>query len=195
MSGTPGQQSLSQRFPGGFYLGFNAAIDRKAAEQLTIMVADAIRNGFQEINICMSSLGGVLDHTYYAFNILESLSIKIVTWNVGNIQSAANILYLCGDERYATPASTFFFHQTAGDFAGGRITEPVLQGKLTSLQHDDTRSAAIIAAKTGKTLQDVRSWQNTELVMDTTAALAHGIIDSVRSLVVPPDAFFHQLVV
>jgi ATP-dependent protease ClpP protease subunit len=190
-----GNTPLSQKFPGGFYLGFNAAIDRKAAEQLTLMVADAIRNGFQEVNICMSSLGGILDHTYYAFNILEALSVKIVTWNVGNIQSAANILYLCGDERYASPGSTFFFHQTAGEFSGSRITEPVLQGKLTSLRHDDARSATIMAAKTGKTLQDVRSWQNTELVMDTTIALAHGIIDSVRALVIPPDAFFHQLIV
>jgi ATP-dependent protease ClpP protease subunit len=186
---------LSQTFPGGFYLGFNAAIDRKAAEQLILMIADAIRNGFQEINICMSSIGGILDHTYYAFNIIEALNVNIVTWNVGNIQSAANILFLCGDDRYATPHSTFFFHQTGYEAAGGRVTEPVLQGKLASLQHDDTRSATIMAAKTGQPVQDVRAWQNTELVMDASVALTNGIISAIRPLVVPPNAFFHQLVV
>jgi ATP-dependent protease ClpP protease subunit len=192
MSGTA---PLSQQYPGGFYLGFNAAIDRKASEQLLVMVADAIRNGFPVINICMSSIGGILDHTYYAFNTLEAFAVKIITWNVGYIQSAANILYLCGDERYATSGSTFFFHQSAGDLPSGRITEPVLQGKLTSLQHDGVRSATIMATKTGKALQDVRSWQNSELVMDTNVALSHGIIDAVRPFVIPPDAFFHQLVV
>ena len=143
----------------------------------------------------MSSVGGILDHTYYAFNLIEAMSVNIVTWNIGNIQSAANILFLCGDTRYATPGSTFFFHQTGYDMPGVRMTEPYIQEKLKALQYDDNRSATIMASKTGKTVQDVRSWQNTELVMDTNVALAHGIIDAVRPLVIPPNAFFHQLII
>src|ERR1039457_1761245 len=83
-------------------------------------------------------------------------------WNIGNIQSAANILFLCGDERYATPRSTFFFHQTGYDPPVGRVTEPYLTEKLKAVQYDDNRSALIIANKTGKAVQDVRGWQNTE---------------------------------
>ena len=190
-----GPQPLSQTHPGGCYLGFNAAIDRKAAEQLASVVNDAKRNGFTEVNLCMSSVGGILDQTYYLFNLLEATDIAITTWNIGNIQSAANIIFLCGDRRFATDGSTFFFHQTGYDPPTGRITEPYLAEKLKAVQYDDNRSAGIIAAKTGKRIEDVRGWQNTELVMDTKAALAHGLIQAVQPLVIPKDAFFHQVVI
>jgi len=195
MSGGPGAAPLAQSYPGGCFLRFNAAIDRKAAEQLSNLVNDAISKGFLEINLCLSSVGGILDHCYYAFNIIESLSVKIITWNVGNIQSAANILFLCGDERYATDGSTFFFHQTGYDPPNARLTEPYLAEKLKAVQYDDTRSAGIIATKTGKPIEDVRGWQNTELVMDAAAALTHGLIHAVRPLVIPNNALFHQIVI
>lgn len=187
---------LSQLHPGGCYIGFNAAIDRKAAEQLVIMVNDAAgRHGFKEINLCLSSIGGILDQTYYAYNMIEAIQAKLITWNTGNIQSAANLLFLAGDERYATDGSTFFFHQTGYDPPPGRLTTKLLSERLKAAQSDDARSAGIIAAKTGKPLQDVQSWQNTELVMNTVEAHAHGLIHGVRKLVLPPDAFFFQIVV
>jgi ATP-dependent protease ClpP protease subunit len=186
---------LADDHPGGCYIGFNAAIDRKAAEQLAVTITDAQKNGFEEVHLCISSIGGLLDHAYYLFSILEALPIGIVTHNVGNIQSAANILFLCGDRRYANEGATFFFHQTGYDPPAGRITEPYLQEKLKAAQYDDTRSAGIIAAKTGLSLESVREWQNSERVMDTHAALSHGIIHGVQRLAIPPNAFFYQVVV
>lgn len=192
MSGTV---PLSQTHPGGCYLGFNAAIDRKAAEQLVMVIADAAgRHGYREINLCLSSLGGFLDQAYYAFNMIEAIQVKLITWNTGNVQSAGNLLFLVGDERYATPDSTFFFHQTGIELSG-RLSTAILTQRLKASQYDDARSAGIIAAKTGKPLQDVESWQSTELVMDTAAALAHGLIHGVRQFVIPPNAYFHQVII
>jgi ATP-dependent protease ClpP protease subunit len=185
----------SQSYPGGCYVGFNAGIDRKAAEQL-VMTANNMRSqGFAEVNLCISSVGGFLDQAYYAFNMIEALPVKLITWNTGNIQSAANILFLVGDERYATDGATFFFHQTAYDPPSGRITATYLAERLKAAQYDDARSANIIAAKTGKSLQDVESWLNTEVVMDTVAAQAHGLIHGVRQLVIPSDALFFHVIV
>jgi ATP-dependent protease ClpP protease subunit len=127
--------------------------------------------------------------------MLEALSVKLITWNTGNVQSAANILFMVGDDRYATPGATFFFHQTGYDPPSGRLTTTFLAERLKAAQYDDTRSAGIIAAKTGKTLEDVQSWLNTELVMDTTAAIAHGLIHDVRNFVIPPNAFFQQILI
>jgi ATP-dependent protease ClpP protease subunit len=189
------EQKLAHTHPGGCYLGFNAAIDRKAAEQLVMLVTDLKKNDFESVNICMSSIGGLLDHTYYAFNMLEAIELRIVTWNVGNIQSASNMLYLCGDERYAVEGATFFFHQTGYDPPTGRITEPYLTERLKAVQYDDNRSAQIISAKTGRPIEDVRRWQNTELVMDTANAIAHGIVHDVRPLRIPSDAFFLQVAI
>jgi ATP-dependent Clp protease protease subunit len=183
----------SQSHPGGCYLGFNAAIDRKSAEQIIAVVNTARQNGYPEINLCMSSIGGILEQTYYLFNLLSSMPVKFITWNIGNIQSAAVILFLVGEERYATASSTFFFHQTSYDPPNIRITEPYLTEKLKAVQYDDNRSAAIIANRTGKLVQDVRGWQNTD--MDTKVATLNGIIHAIKPFALPSNAFFHQIVI
>ena len=185
----------SLRHPGGCYLGFNAAIDRKAAEQLVMFVSDLKKGGFENINLCISSIGGLLDHAYYAFNMIEAIDISITTWNIGNIQSASNMLYLCGDERYAVKGSTFFFHQTGYDPPTGRITEPYLTERLKSVRYDDNRTADIIASKTGRPIEEVRGWQNTELVMDTELAMRQGIVHEIRELRIPSDALFLQVII
>ena len=71
---------------------------------------------------------GILDQTYYAYNMIEAIQAKLITWNTGNIQSAANLLFLAGDERYATDGSTFFFHQTGYDPPPGRPNHEVAIG-------------------------------------------------------------------
>jgi len=184
---------LSAQFPGGCYIGFNAAIDRKSAEQFVMFASDMKNNGFNEINICLNSIGGILDQAYYTFNMIEAIDIKIITWNMGNIQSAANIIYLCGDKRYATPNSTFFFHQTGYDPPTVRITEDFLAERLKAAQYDDNRSAQIIASKTNKSIRDVRDWQNDEVVMNADAAVIHSISHEIRTLSIPNNAFFIQI--
>jgi ATP-dependent Clp protease protease subunit len=185
----------SQSHPGGCYLGFNAAIDRKSVEQIIAVVNTARQNGYSEINLCMSSVGGILDQTYYLSNMLSAMPIRFITWNIGNIQSAAVMLFLVGEERYATAGSTFFFHQTSYDPPNMRITEPYLTEKLKAVQYDDNRSATMIANRTGKLVQDVRGWQNTEMVMDTNLAALNGIIHAVKPFALPTDAFFHQIII
>ncbi len=187
---------LADQFPGGCYIGFNAAVDRKAAEQLSSVCGEAIRNGFQEITIALSSVGGLLDHAYYAFAVLEALPIKITTYNLGSIQSAANILFLCGDSRYAVPGATFFFHQTGYEPSPGqRMTEAVVSERLKSLRYEDNRTAEILAGKTGRSIKQVRKWQNSELVMDTGTAIQNGLISAVQPFAIPEGGFFHQVIV
>jgi hypothetical protein len=65
---TNGVPLLSQFYPGGCYIGFNALIDRKAAEKLVMVCMQAQQNGFSTINIAINSAGGLLEQAYYAFH-------------------------------------------------------------------------------------------------------------------------------
>jgi ATP-dependent Clp protease protease subunit len=187
--------TLAQQHPGGCYLAFNGMLHRKSVEQLVLMCGDAAANGFSEITLCLSSLGGFLVDAYYAFNMLEALPVKLITVNTSTIQSAANMVYLCGDERHACPGSTFFFHQTAFDSVPGqRVTEAFAIERLKSIQLDDARSAQIIANKTAQTIESVRQWQNSDLLMSTDDAIANGLLHKVQPLVVPGDALFRQII-
>jgi ATP-dependent protease ClpP protease subunit len=194
MNGDP--RPLSQRFPGGCYVGFNALIDRKAAEQLVMVCTQAQQNGFSTINIAINSAGGLLDQAYYAYHWLEALPVTIITHNVGNVQSATNLLFLCGDQRYGVEGCTFFFHQTAFEaLPGQRLSASFVRERLKGMQYEDTRSAQIYASKTNRTVKDVRKWMNAEKVMDTAAAIQNGLIQAVRPYNIPPNAFHHQVIV
>ncbi|MHB1219152.1 MAG: ATP-dependent Clp protease proteolytic subunit [Alphaproteobacteria bacterium] len=191
---TPTQEPLSARFR-EVYIGFNALIDRRSAEQLVAAANQAFEAGFREINLCISSGGGLLDHAYYVFNFLDALPVNIITHNTGNIASAANIIFMCGDKRFAVPFSTFFFHQTSYDPPAYRLTEPYLTSTVKAIQYDDVRSATIVADKSGNSVEEVKGWQKSETVLNTERALALGLIHEVRPLQIPKDALFHQVVI
>lgn len=192
-----GEPTLSEQHPGGFYIGFNHAIDRRSMEQLLATCSQAIQQGgFRRVILALNSGGGFLDQAHYAVNILGALpsDIEIVTHNVGNVASAANLLFVCGQRRLVAPGSTFFFHQTFFELgAGERITEPVAAAKLKGIQEEDLRAATIIATRTGSSVEEVRGWQNAEKVMSAQEALECGLVHAIEPLQIPPDALFHQL--
>jgi ATP-dependent protease ClpP protease subunit len=189
-------KTLREQFPAGCYIGFNAAFDRKSAEQLILVCGEAVRNGYDEIYLCLGSPGGLLDDVYYVINMLEAFPAKLITYNVSVIQSAANLVFLCGDERYAVPGSTFYFHQTHFTPPPGQeINQAVMVQRLKAIEENDARCAAFDLLKTGKPAKQIAEWYNTELIMTTDAALANGIIHEVRQLEIPPKSFFHQVVV
>lgn len=187
---------LSVTFPTGCFIGFNAAIERKSAEQLAMICGDAVKNGYKEIHLCINSTGGFMDQTYYLCNILDALPAKIITHNVGVIQSAAIILYMIGHERLATEGSTIVFHQTGFEGAlGQRFVKAFLKEKLTGIDYEDDRSASIVAQRAGRTVSEVRQWQDAEITMTTAAAIENGIVHRIAPLIIPTGAFYHQVLV
>ena len=188
-------QPLSVQFPAGCFIGFNAALDRKASEQLVSVCGEAMRNGYSAITLCITSVGGLLDFAYYAFNILEAMPLKIVTHNIGTVQSAANLIFLCGDERYSAEGCSFLFHNTGFDGTGQQITGPLIREKLKAIEYEERRASAIYAEKTGLPIEDVSEWQQGTLIISPTEAVKNNLIHAVKPLSIPKGAFFHQVIV
>jgi ATP-dependent Clp protease protease subunit len=189
------QHPLGHVYPSGCFIGFNAAIDRKAAEQLAFMCGDAAKSRFTAVNLLLSSTGGILDHAYYLCSILDALPIKIVTYNIGSVNSAAILPFVCGDERYAIPASTFYFHQTHYPPPTDAVSAAFVSSRAKSIAREDERSASFVAQKIGASSKDVKNWQRSELFMDTDTALARAVIHGVKAPIIAPDALFVQVVI
>lgn len=104
-------------------------------------------------------------------------------------------LVLVGDERYACPGSTFFFHQTRFFEPDGQVmTEALATERLKAIRLEDARTAQIIANKTAQTVERVREWQTGEFLMTADEAIRSGVVHSVRALAIPQDALFSQIV-
>src|SRR5437773_7862504 len=117
--------------PQRVYLVFSLNITPQTVTKLLSECAAWANQGTKEIYLLLAPLGGNVPAGIAAYNALRALPVKLITHNIGNVDSIANILFLAGQERLAVPHSTFMFHgvrfdvpaNTSGDlpFYTGRV--------------------------------------------------------------------------
>lgn len=84
-------------------------------------------NAPQEIIIEISSPGGSSDHGLLAYNYLSQINIPKTTIGMGNVDSAAALLFAAGNKRLATESCRFLLHEATvtpkGDFNASKLSE------------------------------------------------------------------------
>jgi ATP-dependent protease ClpP protease subunit len=186
--------SIKSQFPGGCYLAFNWAIDRVSAARLIESVANAHVEGYEEVNILLSSTGGLLIDAHYLVETLVALPVRLVLWNVSAVQSAANMLYAIGTKRYVVPGATFFFHQTGFDgVAGQRLSEKEIRDQLRLIELGDDKSAKFVSHHTDITVETIATWQREGKTLSAEEAIVAGLAHGMQRPFIPQDAFVRQL--
>jgi ATP-dependent protease ClpP protease subunit len=111
--------------------------------------------------------------------------------------SIANAVFLAGNERYASPASTFMFHGVGFDGdASERLEEKNLKEKIDTVLSDHRRISEIISTRTQNRLT-VRSGMNLfkeQRTRNAQWALDRGIVMAIRDFVLPAGANVQILV-
>src|SRR5437660_794178 len=110
------QQQLPQRV----YVSFSADINPTTTEGLLGVCAQLANNRVQEVYLLLSSPGGSVMHGMNAYNVLRGMPFKLITHNVGNVDSIGNVIFLAGQERYACDNATFMFHGVAAGIGSGQ---------------------------------------------------------------------------
>ena|SRR5882762_292834 len=122
------------------------------------------------------------------------MPVPIHTLNLGIVQSAANIIFMAGENRSATPNSHFLFHQTKySPNTGGNYSPADLSFNSASVKLDDSRTAEIMAQRTNKPLTEVKRWFVGQKLRTTDFALANGIIQNIEHLRMPMGSEFFQI--
>jgi ATP-dependent protease ClpP protease subunit len=187
-------QTTPQHFPGGYFVGFNGGVDRKAAEQIVVQVKHAASIGHSRVNLLMNCPGGSVDEAFYAANILLALSdVTLVTFNLGAVSSAGNLIFLCGKERYFADGATIYFHLIHAGTALP-LNNALLRYQAKNFRLGDERIAKFVGDRTGRSLSEVKRWHTKETIMSTTEALTNGVMHGVQIPSIPRDAYFCQIV-
>ena len=88
---------------------------------------------------------------------LRALPAKIITHNIGSVDSIGNVIFLAGEERYACSSATFMFHGVGFDVMQPmRFEEKLLQERLDGIRADQDKIGAVITDRTSLTKQEVR---------------------------------------
>lgn len=177
------------------YISFLATVNQGTAEQLIGFIGGKIIEGVTEFHLLLSSPGGNVRDGIAMYNLLRGLPIGLTTYNVGQVNSIANIIYLAGTNRLATPTSSFMFHGVGFDIAQqARFEEKDLTEKLDSLQNDQKLIADIIVDRSDIDAEKAHDLFLRAAFMKPDEALEAGIVHRIEELAIPEGTPFFQLV-
>lgn len=137
----------------------------------------------REINLYISSPGGVIAAGLAIYDTMRYLSCPIATTCIGYAASFGTILLLAGDKgrRRALPSARIHLHQPlVHGGIGGQATDIDIHAK--ELLHTRDVINAIIQRHTGQSLERIKRDTDRDFFLSAEEAIEYGIIDEVLPL-------------
>ena len=176
------------------YVSFLAEVNPTTTEALIGTIGGQLQHGFDELHLLLSTPGGNVREGIAIYNMLMGLPLKVITYNVGSVNSIGNVIYLAGTERYASRTSSFMFHGVGFDIANTRFEEKELIERLEGLRNDQGLISEIITRRTKIRPSEVNQLFLKAAFLPATEAKTRGIVHKIRDVKVPKGVPFMQLV-
>ena len=168
------------------YISFSAEIIPQTTEALIAVMADQANKKVDEVYLMLSTPGGSVMNGLNLYNVLRAFPFKLITHNVGNVDSIGNAVFLAGAERYACPHSTFMFHGVGFDMkVGQRLEEKSCHERLDGILKDQQRIGSIIHDRTNLNDGKIRNLFREARTKDADYAKSVGIIHDIRDVQIP----------
>jgi ATP-dependent Clp protease, protease subunit len=170
---------------------FVGDINTPSMAQLIIVVNNQIRAGYKKIRIVISSGGGDPSAGFSAYSYLHGLQgIELSTFNVGNVDSAAILVYCAGQERYAVPGARFVMHGNSMTLpTNTQIDAASLQGDLEILKNLNQTISQVIEATVNKDRKnDVEAAVHGQTILTSEDAQKWGLVKEIRAGFMEPNS-------
>ncbi len=174
--------------PEEVFVSFSKFLDVDATESLITTVSSLVNAKVETIVLCLSSFGGNFARSVSLYNFLRAMPCHVITFNVGHVASAANVLFLAGEERFASKHATFMFHPSTLTLDGTSLSPQQLSERSAAMTADDDRERQMIKERTLLTSAQIKAIVDGSTTIDSSAALTAGIIHEVKELEVPDGA-------
>ena len=178
------------------YVSFSAEVSQQTTEALLAVCADLVNKKMDVVYLLLSTPGGEVHNGMTIYNVLRAMPFKLITHNVGAVNSIGNVIFLAGEERYTVPNATFMFHGVGFDIKQPqRFEEKLLRERLDLIQADQGKIAAVIEDRADfPDDKEIASLFLQAATKDPAYALERGIVHEIRDLQIPRGAPLIQLV-
>lgn len=123
---------------------FIGQINPENTEKLIQTIREKVPDNCERIHLAIQSLGGAVPVALALANMLKSLKCEIKTYNVGNVDSAAIIVFSAGTDRVCSAHATFGVHPVA-KILNGEYTAESLTQILNEIEIDTEKVAECIS--------------------------------------------------
>jgi ATP-dependent protease ClpP protease subunit len=178
------------------FVSFSSEITPQPTETLIALMSQLAVQGAREVHLLLSTFGGSVMHGMNLYNVLKGMPYKLVTHNVGSVNSIGNVVFLAGEQRFACPHTTFMFHGVAAGMGhpNQRLEEKLIVERLEGLRADQRRIGAVIQERSSLSLEDIESMFLQQQTRDADWAVDAGIAHEIREVDIPDGAAVHGLV-
>ena len=152
----------------------NKELAEKIARQLLILEADSD----EPIRLFIDSPGGDADAVYAIFDIIRIINAPVITIGMGLIASAASIVLLAApkERRFGMPNSRYLIHQPMSGMQGVTTEIEIHAQELEKMR---VKINEMIAAETGKSVDDVAKDTDRDYWLDAEEAKKYGLISKI----------------
>jgi len=147
-----------------------------------------MKQGVTEFILLISSPGGSVFYGLSGYNYLKGLPVSIATHNFGSVDSMGIVLFCGGSRRLSVPQARFLLHAVSISFKNERLEEKQLEERLKGLKIDIENIAKVIAANTGKSVQDVTDAMLERTTLNPDEAKAWGLIHDIKPALFEADS-------
>jgi ATP-dependent Clp protease protease subunit len=170
------------------WVNFEYAITWERMNTLQDVMTTLVDRKITDITLMLSSSGGDLAAGLSTYNFLRALGIRLTTYNVGNVYSAAMLLYLAGERRVVEPSGQFLIHAPSAGTVIGSLSEAQLGDRVESLKLDTDRLRNLLLERTRLGKEAVQAMTEKTTFLDAAKAAQLGIATEVGHLVRPAAA-------
>lgn len=137
----------------------------------------------------LSSQGGCVVSGVTLYNFLKSLPLKVTMHNMGAIDSIATVIFLAGEERFASPHSSFLFHGVQMGFPqGAQLTLPHLLEQISRVQQDQEKISGIISSNSTLSHEEIETLFHQGGAKSCSFAHEKGIVHKICEPKIPKGA-------
>jgi ATP-dependent Clp protease protease subunit len=186
-------QAVQQNPPERVIINFIVPITPDTVNLLVGIVNGQVRNGTKKITIAIASSGGDPASGFAAYNILKNIPAEITTFNTGNIDSAAMLIYCAGKYRYSLPSpARFLIHsvQLNPISTNFPVERTFLESQLAQINSLNQVMVQVIKANSKKTQPEIESAVNGQTILSPEQAKEWGIVQDIRPSFMEPGAIF-----
>lgn len=169
-------------------------VNYTSSNSLVNLIKKSLKESVTEVHLLISTTGGIIPNGIGLYNFLRSLPMKIIAYNIGNVDSIGNVLFLAGEERYACPQSTFLMHGVKTQMPMiDKLEQPILSEKLNGILVDQKRIAAIITENSDYTSEELEKMFLIGVNIDAPTAKQKKLINDIRMPSIPEAAVIYTV--
>jgi len=157
------------------YINFRAQVHKQSIDVLMRIFGDLISKNIKDVTLIVSSSGGQVQPALDFYDFAKGLPITIATYTIGQVASAAIVIYCVAENRYAHSRSKFLIHGIRGDVKGFSIKD-MKEKIMPNLTDQSNKIAEIIAEATKKSKSDVEKDMTEEKELSAEKAIEYGLV-------------------